>query len=181
LARLSELSDRETLSPEAKTAFDSIAGSRGSVRGPFAMLLHSPEVAQRAAHLGAYLRFGSELPDIEREIAIITTARAFDAEYEWSAHVLIAREVGVTEDVIDIVANRKPLAGLSEEYAVIVQFARDLLNDHRVSDTVFESVKNRFGDGGVIELTATVGYYSMIASVLNALEVMPSEGAPRLP
>ena len=121
------------------------------------------------------------MPDIEREIAIITTARTFDAEYEWSAHVLIAREVGVAEDVIDIVANRRPLSGLSEEHAVIVQFTRELLDDHRVSDAVFESVKKRFGDAGAVELTATVGYYSMIASVLNALEVMPAEGAPRLP
>jgi len=178
---LPELSDREALSPEAQAAFDAVAGSRGGVRGPFAMLLHSPEVAERAAHLGAYLRFGSGLPDAERELAIITTARAFDCNYEWAAHARIARDVGVAEDAIDIVANRKPASDLSGDYAAIVRFTRELLDNHRASDAVFDAVKKRFGNAGVIEVKATVGYYSMIACVLNATEIEPPAGSPQLP
>ncbi len=181
MARLPELSERDELPEEARAAYDSVAGSRGSVRGPFAMLLHSPEVAERAAHLGAYLRFGSQLPDAERELAIITTARVFDCDYEWAAHARIAREVGVEEEVIDIVGNREPTAGLSDDYANVVRFARELLVDHRASDEVFNAVKDRFGENGVIELTATVGYYSMIACVLNATEIEPPAGSPKLP
>jgi len=181
LARLPELSDRDALSPEAQSSYDAIAGTRGSVRGPFAMLLHSPELAERTAHLGAYIRFGSQLPDAERELAIITTARNFDCDYEWAAHARIASDVGVSEEVIDIVANRKPVSGLSDDYAVIVQFARELLEDHSVSDDVFAAVKKRFGGSGAIELTATVGYYSMIACVLNATEIESPAGSPQLP
>ncbi len=181
MARLPELSDRDALSPEAQVAFDAIAGSRGSVRGPFAMLLHSPEVAERVAHLGAYLRFGSQLPDAERELAIITAARIFDCDYEWAAHARIAREVGVSEDAIDIVANRKPISGLTDDYAAIVRFTREVLNDHRASDDAFKAIQKRFGDSGVIELTATVGYYAMIACVLNVTEIEPPEGSPKLP
>jgi 4-carboxymuconolactone decarboxylase len=181
LARLPELSDRDALSPEAQVAFDAIAGTRGSVRGPFAMLLHSPELAERAAHLGAYIRFGSQLPDAEREMAIITTARSFDCDYEWAAHARIASDVGVSDEAIEIVANRKPTSGLSDDYAMIVQFARELLEVHRVSDDVFAAVKNRFGESGAIELTATVGYYSMIACVLNATEIESPAGSPQLP
>ena len=181
MARLPELSDREALSAEAKIAYDSIAGSRGSVRGPFAMLLHSPEVAQRAAHLGAYLRFGSQLPDAERELAIITTARVFDCAYEWAAHAKIAKDVGVEDEVIDIVANRKSISGLSDDYANVVRFARELLEDKRASDEAFDAIKARFGESGVTELTATVGYSSMIACVLNATEIEPPAGSPVLP
>lgn len=181
MARLPELSDRDVLSPEAQSSYDAIAGTRGSVHGPFAMLLHSPELAERAAHLGAYIRFGSQLPDAERELAIITTARNFDCDYEWAAHARIASDVGVSEEAIDIVANRKPVSGLSDDYAVIVQFARELLDQHRVSDDVFAAVKKRFGESGAIELTATVGYYSMIACVLNATEIKSPAGSPKLP
>ncbi|MDP6824217.1 MAG: carboxymuconolactone decarboxylase family protein [Dehalococcoidia bacterium] len=181
MTRLPELSNRDALPPEAHAAYDAVAGSRGGVQGPWAMLLHSPEVAERTAHLGAYLRFDSGLPDAERELAIIATARAFDCEYEWAAHARIAREVGVPEDAIDIVANRKPTSGLTDAYTAIVQFVRELLGDHRTSDAVFEAVKTRFGNAGVIELTATVGYYSMIACVLNATETEPPSGSPQLP
>ena len=180
MARLAELSDRDALSPEAQTAFDAISGTRGSVRGPFAMLLHSPEVAERAAHLGAYLRFESSLPDAERELAIIATARAFDCDYEWAAHARLAREVGVGEDAINAVANRE-LTGLTDDERVVVEFARELLEQHSTSDAVFERARDRFGDSGVIELTATVGYYAMIACVLNATEIEPPEGSEPLP
>ena len=181
MVRLTELSDRESLPVDAQTAYDAVAGSRGSVRGPFAMLLHSPEVAERTAHLGAYLRFDSGLPDAERELAIITTARVFDCDYEWAAHAKIAREVGVDEQTIEVIANRLPTSGLSNEYAEIVEFTRDLLVDHRVSDEAFDAVKGRFGESGLIELTSTVGYYSMIACVLNATEIQPPPGSPQLP
>ena len=60
MARLSEVT-RDEVPPEKQHIYDEISGSRGSVRGPFAMLMHSPEVAGRAAHLGAYLRFESSL------------------------------------------------------------------------------------------------------------------------
>ncbi len=180
MARLPELSDRDALSPEAQEAFDAIAGSRGSVRGPFAMLLHSPEVAERVAHLGAYLRFGSQLPDAERELAIITTARVFDCDYEWAAHARIAREAGVGDEAISAVANGE-LAGLSDDEKVVVEFARELLEQHRVSDAVFERARSSFGESGVIELTATVGYYAMIACVLNVTEIEPPAGSPKLP
>lgn len=181
MARLSELSDRAALPPEAHAAFDSIAGSRGRVSGPFAMLLHSPEIAERAAHLGAYIRFGSQLPDAERELAIITTARTFDCDYEWAAHAKIALDAGVEQDVVDVIANRKSTSDLSDDYANVVRFARELLEEHRASDDAFEAIKNRFGDSGVIELTATVGYYSMLACVLNATEIEPPAGSPKLP
>ena len=180
MARLPELSDRDALPPEARAAFDAVSGSRGGVRGPFAMLMHSPEVAERVAHLGAYLRFGSGLPDAERELAIIATARAFDCDYEWAAHARIARDVGVGEDAINAIANRD-LDRLSNDERVVVEFARELLEQHRTSDAVFERARKRFGDTGVIELTATVGYYAMIACVLNATEIEPPEGSPRLP
>ena len=56
---------------EIYSIFDEIAGSRGAVRGPFAMLLHSPDVAGRIAHTGAYIRFETTIPAQLRELAIL--------------------------------------------------------------------------------------------------------------
>ena len=60
-ARVPLISRRDEVAPEHRAAFDAIAESRGRVAGPFSVLLHSPEVAKRAAHLGAYIRFESPL------------------------------------------------------------------------------------------------------------------------
>ena len=181
MARLPQITSRNDVPSDYGHVFDAIAESRGQVSGPFSMLLHSPEVAGRAAHLGTYIRFGSVLSPADRELAIISTSREFDCNYEWSAHEPLAREAGVPAEAVEVVANRSDVDSLSEHEAVIVQYARELFRDHRVSDDTFDAARSRLGDQGVTELTATLGYYAMLACALNAFQVEPEPGTPRLP
>ena len=75
MARLPDLT-RDQLKPEDRQYYDAIAGSRGgSVRGPYGVLLHSPDLATRVAHTGTYVRFDLDLPESLKELIIITTAR----------------------------------------------------------------------------------------------------------
>ena len=60
-------------------------------------------------------------------------------------------------------------------------YGRQILRDHRVSADTFEAAKAKFGEQGVTELTATIGYYGMLACALNAFEVTPSTDMPQLP
>ena len=180
-ARMPELTRREDVPEEAHHIFDAIVRSRGGVRGPLAVLLHSPEVAARVAHLGAYLRFESSLPAPDRELAIITSAREIESEYEWASHAPLAREAGVREEVINIVGRRGNLDELNEREATVVRYTQELLRQRRISNTVFEAARRQLGNRGVMELTATVGYYAMVAYVLFACEVPPPAGGPRFP
>jgi 4-carboxymuconolactone decarboxylase len=181
MTRIAEITSREALPEEKRAIYDAIGDSRGAVRGPFALLLHSPEVAGRTAHLGTFLRFESSLTATDRELAIITAAREADCAYEWAAHVRLAREVGVPEAAIDAVANKKTLDGLAPDEALVVGYARELLRDHRVSQATFDKVRARYGDQTILELTATLGYYTMLACTLNAFEARPAADAPQLP
>ena len=181
LARLPELTTKEASGPEAHAAFEAIVASRGAVQGPFAMLMHSPETAVRTAHLGAYLRFESVLDDDARELAILTAAREFDCDYEWAAHVRLAQRHGVREEAIAVVGQREDPSALDDAEAVIVRYGRELLAAHRVSQDTFKAARAQLGERGVIELTATLGYYAMLACTLNATEMAPPADAPRLP
>ena len=73
MARLPEV-QREDLPADQQNFYDGIAQTRGEVRGPFAMLLHSPDVASRIAHVGTYIRFETTLEPPMRELAILTVA-----------------------------------------------------------------------------------------------------------
>ncbi len=183
MSRVPRIRRREDVAANAAHHFDSIASSRGRVSGPFSVLLNSPEVAGRAAHLGAYLRFESTLDDAIKELAIIAAAREFDCDYEWAAHVVLARQAGTREAAIDAVANRTPLADadLSDDEATVIGYGREMFRRKRVSDETFAAAKDRFGAQGVTELTATMGYYAMLACALNAFEVEPPPDAERLP
>jgi len=46
------------------------------------------------------------------------------------------------------------------------------LRTHRVSETTFQALYARLGERGLVELTATIGYYAMLACTLNALDLV---------
>jgi 4-carboxymuconolactone decarboxylase len=173
---------REDLAAEHRGVWDQIAESRGHVAGPFAALLRSPELARRVAHLGAYVRFeSSALTPTQRELAILATARAMDCRYEWAAHVPLARKAGVRDEAIAAIGERRAPAGLTPDEAAIVTYVTQLLLDHRVDDAAFAAARERLGDPRLVELTASAGYYAMIACTLNGFAVAPDPGADLLP
>ncbi len=180
MTRIPPITSKNQIAPEAYASFDSIAASRGNVRGPFAMLMHSPELAGRAAHLGAFVRFESSLPAHLREITVATVARECECAYEWAAHASALKEAGIAESTIDVIRTKAPVDGLGPDEQKVVRYARELVREHRVSDETFAPVHALLGDTGITELTAAVGYYSFLACVLNAFEVPAPDGSTRI-
>ncbi|MBI67597.1 MAG: hypothetical protein CL777_02485 [Chloroflexi bacterium] len=171
---------RESLPKEDLPHFDYVAGSRGNVSGPFLVLLNSPDVAERIAHVGTYIRFETTLSPEMREIAILTVARTWNCQYEWTAHQPIAESEGVRAEAIEAIRENKAPEGLREDEALVFNYVSNLLRNARIPDEVFLEAKEKLGIKSVTDLTATAGYYSMLACALNAAEVMPEEGNPAL-
>src|SRR5580693_538712 len=74
----------DEMSPEQKMMIDHLlAGERGGARGPFNVLLRSPEVGDLAAQFGGAMRFRTGLPKDVSEVIIIMTGRFWMAQYEW--------------------------------------------------------------------------------------------------
>jgi len=181
MARIPTIQKREELAPEQRGIFDRIRESRGEVRGPFPVLLQSPEMAGRTAELGAYVRFQSRLPVKEKELVILTVAREMDCRFEWAAHVVLARGAGVREEAIRAIRERLAPQGLTPDEAQVVLYVQQLLRAHRVEEATFRALEERFGVQLLVELTGAVGYYAMLACTLNAFEVAPEPGADLLP
>jgi 4-carboxymuconolactone decarboxylase len=175
------MTNRDQLPESLRDAYDQVAGQRqGTVSGPYGVLLHSPQVAIRGAALGEYLRWESDLTAAQREIAVLAAARHFDAAVMWASHVRLAREAGVRDEVVEAIANDRELASMTDEEAEIIRFVRELLGSNRVSAPVFGAAHRRLGDRGIVDLTGLVGYYSFVAAALNAFEIEPPGGSPRL-
>jgi 4-carboxymuconolactone decarboxylase len=181
MPRVPEFTSKDNLAPEFHHIFDTIAGTRSRVHGPFAVLLNSPEIAGRIAEVGSYVRFNSTLEPDVRELAIITIAREQECDFEWFYHEAIAREAGVRNEAITAVAEGTTTIGLTDIEALVVNYGRELAQSHRVSEKTFTAALEQFGPQGVTDLTATFGYYGMIAFCLNAFDVKPPEGKPILP
>lgn len=175
MLRLPELS-RDDLTKEARRIFDEIVESRGEVDAPFRALLHSPEVLRRTADLGAYLRYDSSLPPWVRELVILTTAHVNECQCEWTDHESKAIEAGVPHQTIRIIEKGEAPKGLAQGEGIVVGFVLELLRCHRVTERTFRKTLNRFGEKGVTEIVATMGYYSMLAAVINAFQIPTPKG-----
>lgn len=171
----------DRLDAEQRRVFDSIAGSRGHVVGPFLALLHAPDLADRVQNLGAFLRYKTCLGPRLSELAILVTSRRWSCQFEWFAHEPHARAAGLAEPIIEAIrAGRRPEA-MADDEAVVFDFATAVTETGMVTDAAHAAVREKFGVVGVVELTALVGYYSMLAMTLNAHRVGPPDGAEPLP
>lgn len=176
MSRIPELTQRDQVPVEKQHLYDAIQSSRGGIRGPFGIMLHSPEIAGRTAHLGAYLRYESTLSDADRELTIIATAAFWGCKVEWAAHAKLARQAGVSAQTLETVRTKYSIERLPDGERLLVGYVRELLEKHEVSDATFKAALAKYGQQGIVELTATVGYYSMLATTLNAFHVEPHPG-----
>jgi 4-carboxymuconolactone decarboxylase len=181
MARIPVIDRREDLTPAHQQVFDAIAKSRGAVRGVFPALLHVPTIADHTASLGGYLRFDGKLDPKVRTLAAMTASRELDCIHEWAASVRNAEKNKVSRATLVAVHQRQPTAGLPADEAEIVDYTRDLLQRHRVGAAVVESLRQRLGVAGLVELTATIGYYAMISCTLNAFDLSSSPNPTDLP
>jgi 4-carboxymuconolactone decarboxylase len=172
----------DAMTPAQKTMVQHIlAGDRKNLGGPFNVLLRSPEMGDLAQAFGGQARFHSTLPPKLNELAIIVTARFWMVQFEWNAHSKAAAQAGVSADTIQAIATGKRPAQLAADETAVYNFATELLKTHAVSDATFAAAKNTVGERGVVDMIAVMGYYQMVAMLLNVDRYpMPAGVAPEL-
>lgn len=176
---------RESLDEIGKKAYDEAAGDRRSLvglQGPGGIRLHSPKLALAARPSSQYLRFDSKLGRRLSELAILVTARELNQQFEWTAHEPAALREGLEQSVIDVVKYRKPLTGLGEQEAAIIQLGREVFQKHAVTSATFARARKLFGDETLVDLVSLMGNYAQTAVLLNAFDQhLPSGQSPLLP
>lgn len=168
MARVPLLSTRDGLTSQQSELFDWIVGSRGTMIRPYEVLMHVPSMARPAAELGHQIRYEGSLSDHDRELAIIAAAMAHQCGFEWDTHVGLARMAGVSESTVSALHHSE--GAVDEADRVIVDFVRELCAASKVSDAVYGAAESRLGPAGVVELSTLVGYYTLLAFVMNATE-----------
>ena len=150
---------------------EDLLNSEGGMSGPFNAWLRSPVLGEAAQRVGETVRFESALPPQLRELAILIVAAKWKAQYEWWAHERIARREGLDEQIIESVkAETRPDCSNPTE-AVVYNFARELLDEHRISDSLYAEAVELLGEAAVVELVILLGYYTLVSMTLNVFEV----------
>ena len=168
---------RDDVPDGEKAAFDEFIKSRGSRPnvGPYSLLLHMPEMAQRLEALRTYIRGEASVPQKFQELVMITVAREMDCAFIWHAHAAAARQAGVRDDIVDNIRDKKPLTNLAPDELTVVNFTRELLQNRQVSQSTFEAAISWFGQRGMMTLTNLVACYAVLAYNMNTYELEAPE------
>jgi 4-carboxymuconolactone decarboxylase len=182
LSRLAPV-DPAALSPDGKRVYDVIRGDAPAIplTGPAPISMASPSAAEPIHRLNQYLRKTVVGPRYF-ELAALATARDFDQAYEWSGHEPSGRKAGLDDAVLDAVKFDRPLTGLSDKDATVIELERALIRQHKVSSALWARTVALFGQQGAVELASIVGDYALAAVLLTAADQhLPPDRPSTLP
>ena len=171
------LADEGPMTPEQRAIYDAVvSGPRGTLIGPLRAALHCPDLADVWQRFGAMLRFGTSLPPHHTELAILVTARRWNSQLEWHVHARAALEAGLPPDVVEDLKNGHSPTFADKDAAAIYEFARELQMYGEVADDTYDRVVSRWDTVGIVELTALIGYYTLVSMTLNAHHIPLPDG-----
>lgn len=170
MPRLPIPTDTDSFPEETRAAVRHIRATRKTIPPPSSYLTYAGRAGALLSDLVEHLRYRTSLTTAESELAICTAARAANADYIWSAHCRLGKEAGTREEALQVVDTYAPVDGLTSDEALIIRFGRELLESPRVTDETFNAVKARWGENGLMELTAVMSVYMMNASILRVMD-----------
>jgi 4-carboxymuconolactone decarboxylase len=173
------LPDRDELDDRQRAVWDRVvAGPRGRIAGPLRAAIHNPDLAAHWSAIGEVLRFNTSLPKRLSELSICVTGRRWSSQVEWHVHARIALEAGIAPAILEALREGRSPRIADPLEALVYDFTRSLHHDGRVPDALHEAAKEAFGVTGVVELTALIGYYTMVSMTLNAHHIPVPDGVP---
>ncbi len=166
---------------QKKAAAEFLAERKQEGFGPFVPLSRSPQLMINAAKMGTYLRFGNSLPRDVSEFAILLVSRRWTQLYEWYVHAADGKTAGLSDAIIQAVADGRRPEGMSEGMEIVYDFSNELNDFHSVSDRTYARMVGKYGEQGMMDLVGLNGYYSMISMVLNVGRTpLPAGNTPGL-
>jgi 4-carboxymuconolactone decarboxylase len=174
-ARIAAITRHEDLKHADQHYLDRIMRTRGHVSPIFQALLHTPDVADRIATVGAFFLYETALPPALRTLVWLVTAREFDSAYAWQASVPFAHDAGLTPALIGALQDGTAPPQPGDEQTTIIAFCHELLRgNHHVCDATYDRTISRFGVAATVQIAAALGYIAMMSCVANAFEITPA-------
>jgi alkylhydroperoxidase family enzyme len=159
--------DLEQTTEEVRTLLERLAPLR-----IYRMVAHAESAFRPFLRLGNAILAKQELSPRLRELAILRIASLSGANYEWVQHVAIARGAGVREEQIEALERREVEGSeFSDDERAVLRFTTELVSGARASDETFGELGERFTHREIVELILAIGYYMMVARLLETTGV----------
>jgi 4-carboxymuconolactone decarboxylase len=170
MARINEV-QRDGATLEQQKIGDAIFGSRNEdYGGPSAVMLHTPELAQRFEDLRDALISDERLPKPVLHFAALLVARFWSSQYTWWKREEMCRAAGIPDEVIEAVRQRRRPVFDEPSLEIVYDYVAGLLERGRVDQASHVRAVELLGERGLIALVMLVGLYSTLAMVSDAFD-----------
>ena len=172
LSRLPPLR-REDLDEARQKAYDALSRppqgglNLAGIKGPGGVLLRMPKLGKSFDEVNRILRSELGLDPRLVEVAILATAREMSSQFEWAMHEPVAIEKGVAAKTVDMIRRRKPLSGVPEKEAALVELVREAVGAKNVTSATYARALALFGEEGLLHYAALIGNYAQTAIILG--------------
>ena len=176
--RMPPIPEDKLTEAQRKAVADITAGPRGEIRGPFWPMLRSPGLMMSAHKVGEYTRYHCPLDRRINEMATLMAARAWTSQYAWNAHYGKTVKAGVKPSTLEAIAEGRRPVDMAKDEEVLYDFVTEVLANKGASDATYAMAVAQFGESGVIDILGIVGYYTMLAMILNVARTAFTDGRP---
>jgi len=157
-----------------------IAGPRNAFIGPFVPMVRSPGLMRPVQKVGEYIRYNTKLDRRIGEMAALIAARQWTQQYEWHGHYPQAIKAGLKVTIIEAIAEGRRPTGMAEDEEILYDFLMELFANKGVSDSTYAKTLAKFGEEQLMDICGNVGYYTMLAMIMNVARTPVPEGPPPL-
>ena len=168
---------REDMNDEQGMFYDSFVEDGKPHAGPYWAYVRHPSLMQLCSDIGDWFR-GSALSGRERQIAVLTTVRFWDANYPWAVQVRASLAAGVDQDIVDAINERRDPGLTDPREKMAHEMASQLTATHRLTDETYATAEKLFGEQDLVSLIGVIGFFGMVATTANAINATPPDAAP---
>lgn len=139
----------------------------------YKLLAHSPDALRAFQGLGKYIRHGSTLDPRLRELAILQVGYLARSPYEWSHHIKIGTDFGVSDaDIAALIddSEGRPTA-LDALTRLVLRGAREMTRDGGLSDATHAALAAQLSSAHLIDLIVTMAFYNAVVRVLASIAI----------
>jgi len=139
----------------------------------FRALVNSPGAARGWSVIGHYIRHGSKLDPRLRELAILQVGYVARSPYEYSHHIKIGHDFGVSDDDIRAIAaeTQGRTTDLEPLAKTVLKAAREMTTELAISDATFALLQEKLDTERLTDLVLTIAFYCAVVRVLATLQI----------
>ena len=171
--------ERSDMNDAQGKTYDKVKAAGGPVGGPYYAYIRNPRLMEASQEMGNTLR-ESPLSGVERQIAVLTAVRFWNAKYPWHAQVRGSLAAGVSQETVDAINHRKPVKLANPREQMAHDLAKELLEKKSLSEATYKAAEKLFSEEEMVALIAVTGQFSMVSCTANAYDVTPPADGAKL-